>query len=139
MKLRSVISFLLFILCLYILFFQTSWLGILLIKNPEFPLGSLISWFMIADLAYFVKSVSPAELKFKSVKSYRSIINGILVLSIFWGVFSFALSGNWKWVFTDMTNFIIWAVFSTVLVVLNLVIVLILITKKIRNINWFSV
>lgn len=139
MKLKSVISLLLFLFCFYILFFQPSWLGILLIKNPEFPFGSLISWFIIADLAYFVKSVFSPELKLKQDKKYHIVINGIFVLSIFWGVFSFFLSGNWKWVFSDMTSFIIWAVFSIVLVVLNLILVFILIIKKIRNINWFSI
>ena len=120
-----------FLFCLYILFFQTEWLGILIIENPEFPLGTLISWFMIIDFTYFVYSLFPTNFNTQWARKSRKILKVFILFGFLWGVFSYILAGNWNWVFTSRVNFLIWVLMTSLLIICPLVFVLILIFKKI--------
>lgn len=130
MKLKSAISLILFFFCLYILFFQPEWLGIILSEKLQFPLGTMISWFMIIDFTYFAYYLFPSNFNTQWARKSRKILKYFILFGYLWGVFSYLLAGNWSWVFTNQVNFLIWALITSILIICPLVFVLILIFKK---------
>lgn len=130
-----------FLFCLYILFFQAEWLGMLIIKNPEFPLGTLISCFMIIDLSYLVYSIFPVKINSKSTRNMKISMKAFFILSIFWGLFSYLLSGNWKCSFQNINNFYVWVILTFVFVLFPLSVLVFLIfriflKKKVKQISF---
>ncbi|QGY45514.1 hypothetical protein GM418_18110 [Maribellus comscasis] len=121
--------------CLYVLFFQPELLGINLSKNSDFPLGSLVSWFIIITFVLFVYLVLPAESKTKSDKKYKTISAVFILISALWGVFSRILAGNWSWVFNDMRNFYVWVLFTTILILVPSAIFIVHIFRRIFRKN----
>ena len=103
--------------CGYILFFQPEWLGIVLIRKPVVPLGTLISWVLIADYALLVNALNPFQNQIKWNKKFGIIMKIYISLSMLWGVISFLLSGNWLWSFQHQLNFLFWILFTGILVV----------------------
>jgi hypothetical protein len=130
-QIRTLFLAIAFLFCLYILIYQTEWLGIVLFEKLQFPLGTLISWFMIVDLNYFVYSIFPFEIQSNSMRIMKKSIKAFSIISIFWGVFSYLLAGNWQWSFNNMTYFIIWIIITFIFVVYPLVVTVFLVFKRI--------
>ncbi|MEZ5104743.1 MAG: hypothetical protein R2757_09630 [Draconibacterium sp.] len=131
-KISSIISLLVFLLGLYILFFQSGWLVISLSSKAEFPLGTLVSWGMIIAFSYFVYSVFPSDIVTKSGKRYLMLAKVFLFTGVFWGIISFLLSGNWNWSFHHMPLFFIWTAITLLQILVPFLILVILIFKR----NW---
>ena len=118
-------------MCLYILFFEPEWLGINLFKKSAFPLGTLISWFIIFDFSLLVYWLLPKKITMKSGKIYKILSQFLIVISFFWGVLSYILCGNWSWNFDNKNHFYTWIISTAILIFAQLFLLFILIFKRI--------
>jgi hypothetical protein len=115
-KISSFALLIFFFTCLYILFFKADWLVIILIQNPLFPLGSLISWLTIIIFALFVYTFLPSYIDITNGKVLKISAKIVVLLAVFWGPLSYFLSGNWTWSFQNKLNFFVWIIFTGILI-----------------------
>lgn len=122
--------------CGYVLFFQHEWLGIVLVQKPVVPLGTLISWLLITDYALLVNSFHPFHTQIKLNQKFGLMMKIYVSLSMLWGISSYLLSGNWLWSFQNETKFVIWILYTALLVLFPLIVFMIYLVKKVfRNNN----
>ena len=123
----------LFLAALYILFFQSEWLGIIIINNPPVPLGTFISWALIFLFSMFmVQNIALNHDAFFD-RILKKVLNANLIMAVLWGFVSYFLSGNWTFTFRNMTCFKIWVIYTAVIFLLPTGVVLARQIRKIRK------
>lgn len=128
---------LLLLVSLYVLFFQPGILGISIVENGEFPLGTLISWLIVFLFSLFFYLIISVESK----NIFGRISNVLLVFNVligaFWGLFSFLLAGNWNFVFNDNLAFYTWIGCTLLVFFIPLMVALVLGFWRLKN-RFFS-
>ena len=130
-QLKSIVLLTAFLFGVYIFIFHPEWMGIILIHKPVFPLGTLISWFVVADFSYFVYSILPSNTQTKWERNLKKIMKVFVFLSFFWGVFSYFLAGNWTWSFHNRIYFLIWLIISALFIFSPLIVLVVIIVRKV--------
>lgn len=93
----------------------------------QFPLGTIISWSLLAVYAVILYSLVSNNPDKKSHTIARKILSGNIILAISWGLISFFLSGNWAFAFQNSKqNFKIWIGITSLILFLPLVIYFVL-------------
>jgi hypothetical protein len=133
MKKIKMFVLVIFVACLFILFFKTEWLVLAFIVNPAVPLGTLIVWLLVVAYSLLMFFILPNNSKNKIVKLSKRLLNYLLYPSFFWGVVSYLLSGNWAFNFTNKINFTIWIIYTALIMILPLVVLVIIFMRKIVN------
>ena len=106
---------------IYILIFQPEVLSIQLYSKLLLPLGTMISWCAIICISLFFYLISPSDNLV--ARRIKKILFFNMVLAFLWGVFSYFLSGNWAFSFSNnQIGFKIWVIFSLIVVLLPLII-----------------
>lgn len=93
----------------------------------QFPLGTIISWSLLAAYAFILRSLVSNNPDKKSHAIARKILFGNIILAISWGLISFFLSGNWAFAFQNSRqNFNIWIGITSLILLLPLVVFFVL-------------
>lgn len=104
-------------------------------KKTIFPLGTLVSWFIIIGFSLLAFFVFPAETRTQTGKKYKTLSKVLVVISFLWGVVSYILSGNWSWNFKNMSHFYGWVLFTSALLLTQIIVLLLFFFKKIFKKN----
>lgn len=121
---------LLFVFNLYILFFQAEWLGIAILENPPLPLGTIVSWISIFILPLFIYQVLPLKKETGFEKRAKTFLKVIVISAAAWGIISWLLSGNWTFNFANKTYFMIWILYSALIIFSTLTVFFISVLRK---------
>ena len=125
---RFIIPLIVFLGCIYLFAFQPQILLVSVFEGKSIPLGTLVSWLGLIAFVYFFYLILP----FNVNNSIEKILKRILVLgvylSLFWGIVSYFLLGNWGFNFDNSTYSMVWIVLtcSIVLIPVFLTIVFVL-------------
>lgn len=118
-------------LLLFFYVFKPEFLILNLFDQPEIPLGTALSWVILATYAFILYWLVNSQNHSKAVKRAKQILLANFILSAFWGVISFYLSGNWMFSFRNSTlNFKIWLAITALVIVLPLLVYSILGIKR---------
>ena len=98
-------------------------------KNAKFPIGNAITWIMLTLFpAFFFQWFRRGKRNGKLPLLLSTIA---LILGFSWGITSYVLSGNWQFSFANSANFILWLVYTALIIFLPLISLVIRIISKI--------
>ena len=108
-----------------------DWLTKGLSTHIQFPLGTIISWSLLAVYAVILRSLVSNNPDKKSHSIARKILSVNIIFAISWGLISFFLSGNWAFAFQNSKqNFKIWIGITSLIFFLPLVIYFVLVIDR---------
>lgn len=107
-----------------ILLFKSEWLGLSLFDSLSFPLGTIISWFTLILFSLVVYQFACLKRINKFEKYLKILLRVCVIISLFWGVVSFLLSGNWAFNFRNEGSFYIWIFYTGVIVFVPILVLL---------------
>jgi hypothetical protein len=131
MKKIKLLVLVIFVACLFILFFKSEWLVFALLIKPAVPLGTLIFWLLLVSYSLLLNSLLPDNSGIRVIKISKCLLNYLLYLSIFWGIFSYLLSGNWAFNFTNKINFTIWIIYTALIIISPFVVLIYIYIRRI--------
>ena len=129
-QIRILILPAIFVFNIYILLFKPEWLGIALLNNPPFPLGTLVSWVLLAVLPVFVFQAQTNQNKKTGLNRRQLLVTILLFSGLLWGVVSWMLSGNWTFNFSSKNCFVIWIIYSASIIFSSVAILILLLLRK---------
>jgi len=129
-KVKTLILLLVFGICLYILFFQPEWLGLVVLNKPLFPLGSLVSWLLIASFTFLVYFIFPENIKNSFDMFLKFVSKLFLFFACGWGLISFFLCGNWSFNFENKTGFFAWIFLTALILIVPLILGVVFLIRK---------
>ena len=100
-----------------------------ILKNVKFPIGNAVTWILLMLFpAFFFQWFRRGKRNGKLPLILAAIA---LIFGFSWGIASYVLSGNWQYSFADSTNFILWLVYTALIIFLPLISLVIRIISKI--------
>jgi len=119
-KIKSIVAGALLLLAVFLLTSQPE----LLIKSVlGVPLGTFISWFAVMMYGIFWFYLLPNKSGSNFFKFIIILKRILLLLALFWGIYSALLAGNWNFSFQNKpVRFELWIVITTLVIVLPLII-----------------
>jgi len=106
--------------------------GYRLSESHNIPLGTFVSWIGIFAYAAFWYLVLPAKSSDFVLKIIERAKRINLFLAVFWGIFSYWISGNWAFTFrNNPQNFKAWIGFTALIVLLPLLLLLLAAVRRI--------
>ncbi len=98
-------------------------------KNAKFPIGNAITWIMLTIFpSFFFQWFRRGK---RNGKLYLLLTTIALIFGLSWGIISYIFSGNWQYSFADSTNFILWLVYTALIIFLPLISLVIRILSQI--------
>jgi hypothetical protein len=72
-----------------------------LFGSSQVPAGTPITWAGLVALPLTLRlGIRPLDRPTEPFRTYRVLLNGILLLALAWGLVSYALAGNWSFSFS---------------------------------------
>jgi len=104
---RFILSFLVFVVALFLLGSGSDWLLQPIFKGVEFPLGTMIAWagIIALPLTLFFGSKSISHPTNSVEKIVHKTFKFLIILGCLWGFMSYWLAGNWSFNFFDQDKF----------------------------------
>ncbi len=100
-----------------------------ILKNVKFPIGNAVTWILLMLFpAFFFHWFRRGN---RNGKLPLLLTKIALMFGFSWGITSYVLSGNWQFSFADSTNFILWLVYTALIIFLPLISLVIRIISKI--------
>lgn len=119
-QIRTILFFLIIIIGLIFIFFP-NWLVLDFPLKKNVPLGTIISWIGIAVYALLFYLIFQKK---SFIKIIPKLLFFNLLLSVFWGLISFLLSGNWSFNFKGGNFMLVWKIYTGFILIIPIVIVL---------------
>ena len=134
-KLFAVLLIFVIIFSLLVFLFKAEWLTIGIGRN--FPVGTLVSWLLIVAFATVMLLLFNRKTENKVKRFLAAPLKINVALAAIWGFVSFLLSGNWSFNFDSETRITAWIYYTSVIVVVPLIVFIIwgtiLLIRKIFN------
>ena len=134
-KLFIVFLILIIIFLLLVFLLKGEWLTIGI--GRELPVGTLVTWLLVVAYAAVMLLLFNRKTENRVKRFLAATLKINFALAVVWGFVSFLLSGNWSFNFDSETRVTVWVYYTSVIIVVPLIVFIIwstiLLIRKIFN------